>query len=194
MVLLPPPWYFVASAIVLEIFIILFVLSTVRSHELFSKKKRRRRRKMKKRLREKRWEYCSLLYCSTRGIYTTYRGLGPALERGGVKPRTKGKMSKENAVVWTSLSGRKNVLRKLLRIPYRRLKAGFSVCWLCLFVAGVLREMHGVRTFAPCKAFLFDMFAFFRRLKITLDLEQPMLKEKWIILSVWGGIKGFEHF
>ena len=25
-------------------------------------------------------------------------------------------------------SGRKKVLRKLLRIPYRRLKAGFSVC------------------------------------------------------------------
>ena len=25
-------------------------------------------------------------------------------------------------------SGRKNVLRKLLRISYRRLKAGFSVC------------------------------------------------------------------
>ena len=102
MVLLPPPWYFVASAIVLEIFIILFVLSTVRNHELFSKKKRRRRRKMKKRLREKRWEYCSLLYYSTRGIYTIYRGLGPALERGGVKPRIKWKMSKENAVVWTS--------------------------------------------------------------------------------------------
>ena len=58
-------------------------------------------------------------------------------------------------------SGRKNVLRKLLRIPYRRLKAGFSVCWLCLFVAGVLSEMHEVRTFAPCKAFLFDMFAFY---------------------------------
>ena len=54
-------------------------------------------------------------------------------------------------------SGRKNVLR----IPYRRLKAGFSVCWLCLFVAGVLSEMHEVRTFAPCKAFLFDMFDFF---------------------------------
>ena len=31
-------------------------------------------------------------------------------------------------------SGRKNVLRKLLRIPYRRLKAGFSVCWLCLWL------------------------------------------------------------
>ena len=44
--------------------------------------------------------------------------------------------------------------------------------------------MHEVRTFAPCKAFLFDMFAFFRRLKITLDSEQSMLKEKWIILSV----------
>ena len=58
-------------------------------------------------------------------------------------------------------SGRKNVLRNLLRIPYRRLKAGFSVCQLCLFVAGVLKEMHEVRTFAPYKAFLFDMFAFF---------------------------------
>ena len=55
---------------------------------------------------------------------------------------------------------------------------------VCLFVAGVLSEMHEVRTFAPCKAFLFDMFALFRRLKITLDSEQPMLKEKWIILSV----------
>ena len=28
----------------------------------------------------------------------------------------------------SSSSGRKNVLRKLLRIPYHRLKAGFSVC------------------------------------------------------------------
>ena len=37
------------------------------------------------------------------------------------------------------ISVRKNVLRKLLRIPYRRLKAGISVCWLCLFVAGVDR-------------------------------------------------------
>ena len=36
-------------------------------------------------------------------------------------------------------SGLKNVLRKLLRIPYRRLKGGFFCvgsceCWLCLFV------------------------------------------------------------
>ena len=93
-------------------------------------------------------------------------------------------------------SGRKNVLRKLLRIPYRRLKAGFSVCSLSLFVAGVLSEMHEVRTFAPCKALIFYLISllFFRRLKITLDLEQPMLKEKRIIPSVWGGIKGFEHF
>ena len=83
-------------------------------------------------------------------------------------------------------SGRKNVLRKLLRIPYRRLKAGFSVCSLCLFVAGVLSEMHEVRTFAPCKALIFYLTSllFFRRLKITLDSEKPMLKEKWIIPSV----------
>ena len=63
--------------------------------------------------------------------------------------------------IWVMISGRKNVLRKLLRISYRRLKAGFSVCWLCLFVSGVLSEMHEVGTFAPCEAFLFDMFAFF---------------------------------
>ena len=39
----------------------------------------------------------------------------------------------------------------------------FSVCWPCLFVSwsGILSEMHEVRTFSPCKAFLFDMFAFF---------------------------------
>ena len=79
-------------------------------------------------------------------------------------------------------SGRKNVLRKLLRIP------GWLFCvftvFVCLFVAGVLSEMHEVPKFAPCKAFLFEMFAFFRRLKITLDSEKPMLKEKWIIPSV----------
>ena len=54
----------------------------------------------------------------------------------------------------------------------------------CVLTAFVLNEVHEERTFAPCKAFLFDMFAFFRRLKITLDSEQPMLKEKWIIPSV----------
>ena len=38
-------------------------------------------------------------------------------------------------------SGRKNVLRKLLRIPYRRLKAGFSVTvFHCLFVCLSLTE------------------------------------------------------
>ena len=49
---------------------------------------------------------------------------------------------------------------------------------LTVFVVAVLSEMHEVRTFAPCKAFLFDMFAFFSSLEITLDLEQPMLKGK----------------
>ena len=57
-------------------------------------------------------------------------------------------------------SGQKNVLRKLLRIPYRRLKAGFSVCWLFVCVALwevwlILNEIHEMRSFAPCKAFLF---------------------------------------
>ena len=34
----------------------------------------------------------------------------------------------------------------------------------------------------------------FRQLKITLESEQPMLKEKRILPSPWGGIKSFEHF
>ena len=35
-----------------------------------------------------------------------------------------------NQFMWDRVisSGRKNVLRKLLRIPYQRLKAGFSMC------------------------------------------------------------------
>ena len=44
------------------------------------------------------------------------------------------------------------------------------------------------------KHFYLTCLLFFHRLKITLDSEQPMLKEKRIIPSVWGGIKGFEHF
>ena len=40
-----------------------------------------------------------------------------------------------------------------------------STARLCLFVAGVLSEMHELRTFAPCKAFLFDMFVFFSLLE-----------------------------
>ena len=44
-----------------------------------------------------------------------------------------------------------------------------------------------------CKAFLFFfvvvvVVVVFRHLKITLDSEQPVLKEKRIIPSVWGGI------
>ena len=35
----------------------------------------------------------------------------------------------DTSCIGTHLSGRKNVLRKLLRISYRRLKAGFFVCW-----------------------------------------------------------------
>ena len=45
--------------------------------------------------------------------------------------------------------------------------------------------MDKVGTFASRKALL---------LFTILDTEQPMLKEKRIIPSVWGGIKSFEHF
>ena len=46
----------------------------------------------------------------------------------------------------------------------------------------------------PVKHSYLTCLLFFRRLKITLDSEQPMLKVKPIIPSVWGGIKGFDHF
>ena len=104
-----------------------------------------------------------------------------------------GQESVQEKVIW-NLQGGKTFCASFCASLIAGSRREFSVSWLCLFVAGVLSEMHEVRTFAPCKAFLFDMFAFFGRLKITLDSEQPMLKEKRIIPSVWGGIKGFEHF
>ena len=57
-----------------------------------------------------------------------------------------------------------------------------------------LNEMHKVWTFSSRKAFFLCVAFVFRHLKITLDSDQPMLKEKRIIPSVWGGIKSFEHF
>ena len=65
--------------------------------------------------------------------------------------------------------------------------AGSRRAFLCVgcVVAGVLSEVHEVRTFARCKTFFFlTCLLLLRRLKITLDSEQPMLKEKRIIPSV----------
>ena len=67
-------------------------------------------------------------------------------------------------------SGRKNVLRKLLRVLYRMLKAGFSVCWLsstvCLFVTErVLTKTEwnaqGVNVCSSKSLFTFVWFLFF---------------------------------
>ena len=88
-------------------------------------------------------------------------------------------------------SGRKNVLR----IPYRRLKAGFSNCvWLCLFVteSSDWDWMKCTRCLLLEKLFYLSVVFVLRHLKITSDSEQPMLKEKWIIPSVWGEIKSFQ--
>ena len=52
------------------------------------------------------------------------------------------------------------------------------LCWLCLFVAGVLSEMHEVRTFAPCKVFLLDMFAFFSSLENYFGFRTTNVKWK----------------
>ena len=100
----------------------------------------------------------------------------PPTREPPARPSPEPRLSRSDCMSWHS--GRKNVLRKLLRIPYCRLKAGFSVCWLCLFVAGVLSEMHEVRTFVPCKAFLFDMFAFFTSLENYFGFGTTNVKGK----------------
>ena len=64
---------------------------------------------------------------------------------------------------------------------------GFVCCWSWVKCTRCERLL-------PVKHFYLTCLLFFRRLKITLDSEQPTLKEKRIIPSVWGGIKGFEHF
>ena len=65
----------------------------------------------------------------------------------------------------------------------------FVCCWSAEWNA-----RHEVRTFAPCKAFLLEMFAFFSSLENYFGFRTTNVKGKRIILSIWGGIKGFEHF
>ena len=50
--------------------------------------------------------------------------------------------------------------------------------FVCFLFAGVLSEMHEVRAFAPCKAFLFDMFAFFSLLENYFQFRTTNVKGK----------------
>ena len=76
--------------------------------------------------------------------------------------------------------------------------AGSRRAFLCVDSVRLLLEFWVKCTrcerLLPVKHFYLTCLLFLRRLKITLDSEQPMLKEKRIIPSVWGGIKSFEHF
>ena len=76
--------------------------------------------------------------------------------------------------------------------------AGSRRAFLCVDCVCLLLEFWVKCTrcerLLPVKHFYLTCLLFFRRLKITLDSEQPMLKEKRIIPSVWGGIKSFQHF
>ena len=76
-------------------------------------------------------------------------------------------------------SGRKNVPR----IPYRRLKAGFSNCvWLCLFVTESSdwdwMKCTRCKRLLLEKPFYLSVVFFLRHLKITSDSEQPKVKGK----------------
>ena len=76
--------------------------------------------------------------------------------------------------------------------------AGSRRAFLCVDCVCLLLEFWVKCTrcerLLPVKHFSLTCLLFFRHLKITFDSEQPMLKEKRIIPSLWGGIKGFEHF
>ena len=52
------------------------------------------------------------------------------------------------------------------------------LCVDCVCLFGVLSEMHEVRAFAPCKAFLFDMFAFFSSLENYFGFRTTNVKGK----------------
>ena len=103
----------------------------------------------------------------------------------------------------SELSGRKNVLRKLLRIPYRRLKAGFSVTvfdnvrlFVCHWQSHWLRlnEMHKVWTFASRKAFILLCGFCFSSLENYFGLGTTNGKGKTDHpVSLRSGIKSFEH-
>ena len=65
----------------------------------------------------------------------------------------------------------------------------FSVRWLCAcLLLEFWVECTRCERLLLVKQFYLTCLLFFRCLKITLDSEQPMLKEKRIIPSVWGGI------
>ena len=56
---------------------------------------------------------------------------------------------------------------------------GGLFCVLTVFVcSGVLSEVHEVRTFYPCKEFLFDMFAFFSSLENYFGFRTTNVKGK----------------
>ena len=72
------------------------------------------------------------------------------------------------------------------------------MCSLCLFVAGVLSEMHKVRTFAPCKALIFYLtpLLFFRRLKKKGRNQLPYIFEGLIFGGeglIYGGKLAFQN-
>ena len=92
-------------------------------------------------------------------------------------------------------SGRKNVLRKLLPTPHRR-RLAVSTVFVCHWESFDWDWVKCTRSerLLLKKPFHLCVVFVLRHLKITLDSEQPMLKQKRIIPSVWGGIKSFEHF
>ena len=64
------------------------------------------------------------------------------------------------AVLGFAVQGGKTFCASFCASPIAGSRRAF-LCVDCVIVAGVLSEVHEVRKFAPCKAFLFDVFTFF---------------------------------
>ena len=130
----------------------------------------------------------------------------------GIKKTEHGLFSAPNLVPWSLFHYQRRLGTERYRRPFPTFRAekrsaqasahplsqaqgGNFLCvdCACLFLEFWVKCTRCERLL-PVKHFYLTCLLFFRHLKITLDSEQPMLKEKRIIPSVWGGIKGFEHF
>ena len=106
----------------------------------------------------------------------------PNTGKEGHNPAIKAKNAKKDrrAILcwpWFSLQGGKTFCASFCASLIAGSRRAF-LCVDCVCLFGVLSKMHEVRTFAPCKAFLFDMFAFFSSLENYFGFRTTNVKGK----------------
>ena len=121
-------------------------------------------------------------YISQQQTTKDYRSVRPSRSRSSYRPFAYHRSNTPREIPRHSgYSGWKNVLRKLLRIPYRRLKAAF-LCVddvLTVFVCCWSSEGNAQSAnVCSLKAFLFEMFAFFSSLENYFGFRTTNAKGK----------------